>query len=126
VAEQDVVEMNRRLSGDLSLNVPLNDESDSVEWQDKLVEQGSDQETLLADGEEAETRRRALGVALAVLDDRARYIFEARRLIEPPLTLDELAAKMRISRERVRQIEVSAFQKVQRAAHLEYPGRLDH
>jgi RNA polymerase sigma-32 factor len=126
VAEQDVVEMNRRLSGDLSLNVPLNDESDSVEWQDKLVEQGADQETLLADGEEAETRRRALGVALAVLDDRARYIFEARRLIEPPLTLDELAAKLRISRERVRQIEVSAFQKVQRAAHLEYPGRLDH
>jgi RNA polymerase sigma-32 factor len=65
-------------------------------------------------------------VALAVLDDRARYIFEARRLMEPPLTLDELAAKFRISRERVRQIEVSAFQKVQRAAYLAYPGRLDH
>jgi RNA polymerase sigma-32 factor len=126
VAEQDVVEMNRRLSGDLSLNVPLNDESDSVEWQDKLVEQGADQETLLAEGEEAETRRRALGVALTVLEDRARYIFEARRLMEPPLTLDELAAKFRISRERVRQIEVSAFQKVQRAAYQAYPGRLDH
>jgi RNA polymerase sigma-32 factor len=117
VTEQDVVEMNRRLSGDMSLNVPLNDEGGLVEWQDRLVEEGSDQESRLAESEESETRRRALGMALTVLDDRERCIFEARRLMEPPLTLDQLAIEFRISRERVRQIEASAFQKVQRAAH---------
>ena len=117
VTEQDVVEMNRRLSGDVSLNVPLNEEDDSVEWQDRLVEEGSDQESRLAESEESETRRRALGMALTVLDDRERHIFEARRLMDPPLTLDQLAIEFRISRERVRQIEASAFQKVQRAAH---------
>jgi RNA polymerase sigma-32 factor len=117
VTEQDVVEMNRRLSGDVSLNVPLNEEDDSVEWQDRLVEEGSDQESRLAESEESETRRRALGMALTVLDDRERHIFEARRLMDPPLTLDELAIEFRISRERVRQIEATAFQKVQRAVH---------
>jgi RNA polymerase sigma-32 factor len=117
VTEQDVVEMNRRLFGDVSLNVPLNEEDDSLQWQDQLVEEDSDQESRLAESEESETRRRALGMALTVLDDRERHIFEARRLFDPPLTLDELAIKFRISRERVRQIEASAFQKVQRAVH---------
>ena len=118
VTEQDVVEMNRRLSGDISLNVPLNEEDGSVEGQDRLVEEGSDQETRLAENDESETRRRALGEALTVLDDRERHIFEARRLMDPPLTLDDLAIEFCISREWVRQIELSAFEKVQRAAHV--------
>ena len=117
VTERDVVEMNRRLGGDKSLNVPLNEDDDSVEWQDRLVEEGSDQESHLAETEEYETRRVTLGVALTVLDDRERHIFEARRLVDPPLTLERLAMKFRISRERVRQIETRAFKKVQRAAH---------
>jgi RNA polymerase sigma-32 factor len=126
VTEQDIVEMNGRMSGDLSLNVPLNEEDHSVQWQDRLVEEGSDQESHLAESEESETRRRALGVALTVLDDRERHILEARRLIEPPLTLDELAIEFRISRERVRQIEASAFQKVQRATHVACERRWHH
>jgi RNA polymerase sigma-32 factor len=123
VSEQDVVEMNRRMSGDVSLNMPVNDDDDSVEWQDRLVEDGSNQESRLAESEESETRRRALGVALTVLDDRERHIFEARWLMDAPLTLDELAIEFRISPERVRQIEARAFEKVQRAAHLACKGK---
>jgi len=117
VTEQDVVEMNRRLSGDVSLNIPVNGEGNSVEWQDRLVDDVSNQESRLAENQEKDTRRRALGAALMVLNDRERSIFEARRLVEPPRSLDELAVEFRISRERVRQIEAIAFQKVQRAAH---------
>jgi RNA polymerase sigma-32 factor len=117
VAERDVVEMNRRLSGDLSLNTPLDVDGDAIEWQDRLVDDGSDQETRFAESEESETRRRALGLALTTLDKRERYIFEARRLIEPPLSLAELAIKFRVSRERVRQIETRAFKRVQEAVH---------
>jgi RNA polymerase sigma-32 factor len=116
VTEQDVVEMNRRLSGDFSLNAPLNEDENSAEWQDRLVEEGSDQESLLAESEEYEARKTALGLALKVLDGRERHIFEARRLVDPPLTLERLAVKFRISGERVRQIETRAFKKVQRAA----------
>jgi RNA polymerase sigma-32 factor len=118
VTEQEVVDMNRRLTGDVSLNVPLNEDGNSVAWQDRLADEASDQETRLAESEEAQTRRSALGVALRVLDDRERHIFEGRRLNEPPSTLDELAIELRISRERVRQIEASAFQKVQKAVHV--------
>jgi RNA polymerase sigma-32 factor len=118
VTEQEIVEMNGRMSGDLSLNMPLNEDDHSVEWQDRLVDEGSDQESCLAESEESETRRRALGVALTVLGGRERHIFEARRLTDPPLTLDELAIRFRISRERVRQIEAIAFQKVRRATHV--------
>jgi RNA polymerase sigma-32 factor len=118
VTEQEVVDMNRRLTGDVSLNVPLNEDGNSVAWQDRLADEASDQETRLAESEEAQTRRSALGVALGVLDERERHIFEARRLSEPPSTLDELAIEFRISRERVRQIEASAFQKVQKAVHV--------
>ena len=114
VTEKDVIEMNRRLGGDVSLNAPLNEDGDSVEWQDRLADEASDQEALLAESEESENRRRALGVALRVLDGRERRIFEARRLIEPPRSLDELAIECHISRERVRQIETTAFQKVQK------------
>jgi RNA polymerase sigma-32 factor len=117
VAEQDVVEMNRRLSGDVSLNAPLNEDDDSAQWQDLLAQEGFDQESHLADSKEYEARKAALCLALEVLDERERHIFEARRLVDPPLTLERLAMKFRISRERVRQIETRAFRKVQRAAH---------
>jgi len=118
VAERDVVEMNRRISRDVSLNVPMNQEGDSVEWQDTLAEEGANQETSLAETEESETRRRALCVALTVLNDRERRIFEGRRLMDPPLTLDDPAVECCISRERVQQIEAMAFQKVRRATHV--------
>jgi len=118
VTERDVVEMNRRLGGDVSLNAQLRDDGDSDEWQDWLVEEGSDQEAQLADGEQSENRRKALGEALSVLNKRERRIFEARRLAEDPMTLHDLAAEFGISRERVRQIEARAFQKIQRAVQI--------
>ncbi|WP_298355422.1 RNA polymerase sigma factor RpoH [Rhodoblastus sp.] len=115
VSQQEVVEMNRRLSGDASLNAPLREEGDG-EWQDWLVDESSDQESILAESEETENRRAALAQALGVLNPRERRIFEARRLAEDPVTLEELSTEFGISRERVRQIEVRAFEKVQQAA----------
>src|SRR5712671_5241860 len=115
VAEQDVVDMNRRLSGDVSLNAPIRDDGDSGEWQDWLVDEVSDQESRLAESEQLENRKKALGEALSVLGQRERRIFEARRLADDPVTLEDLAAEFGVSRERVRQIEVRAFEKVQRA-----------
>ena len=115
VTEQDVVDMNRRLGGDVSLNAPIREDGDSGEWQDWLVDDVSDQETRLAEDEESQNRRKALGDALSVLNDRERRIFEARRLADDPITLEDLAAEFGVSRERVRQIEVSAFEKVQNA-----------
>jgi RNA polymerase sigma-32 factor len=115
VTERDVVDMNRRLGGDVSLNAPIREDGDSGEWQDWLVDDVSDQETRLAESEESDNRRKALGDALSVLNDRERRIFEARRLADDPITLEDLAAEFGVSRERVRQIEVRAFQKVQRA-----------
>ena len=110
-----MVDMNRRLRGDLSLNAPTRQEGDSGEWQDWLVDEISDQETRLAESEESDNRRKALGEALTVLTDRERRIFEARRLADDPITLEDLASEFGISRERVRQIEVRAFEKVQKA-----------
>jgi RNA polymerase sigma-32 factor len=116
VTEQDVVDMNRRLGGDVSLNAPIREDGDSGEWQDWLVDDVStDQETRLAETEESDNRRKALGEALSVLNERERRIFEARRLADDPVTLEDLAAEFGVSRERVRQIEVRAFEKVQRA-----------
>jgi RNA polymerase sigma-32 factor len=115
VTEQDVVDMNRRLGGDVSLNTPTREEGDSGEWQDWLVDEISDQETRLAESEESHNRRKVLGDALTVLTDRERRIFEARRLADDPITLEDLASEFGISRERVRQIEVRAFEKVQKA-----------
>jgi len=115
VTEQDVVDMNRRLGGDVSLNAPIRDDGDSGEWQDWLVDEVSDQEERLVADEESDNRRKALGEALSVLNDRERRIFEARRLADDAITLEELAAEFGVSRERVRQIEVRAFEKVQRA-----------
>jgi RNA polymerase sigma-32 factor len=116
VTEQDVVEMNRRLGGDVSLNAQIREgDGDSDEWQDRLVDEAPDQETQLAESEESDNRRKALGEALSVLNNRERHIFEARRLADEPFTLEQLAAEFNISRERVRQIETHAFQKVQKA-----------
>jgi RNA polymerase sigma-32 factor len=115
VTEQDVVDMNRRLGGDVSLNSPIREEGDSGEWQDWLVDDSISQETRLAESEEADNRRKALGEALSVLNERERRIFEARRLADEPITLEELADEFGVSRERVRQIEVRAFEKVQKA-----------
>jgi len=114
VTEWDVVDMNRRLGGDVSLNAPIGDERNEGEWQDSLVDEVTDQETRLAESEEADNRRQALGEALSVLNERERRIFEARRLADEPIILEELAAEFGISRERVRQIEVCAFEKVQK------------
>jgi RNA polymerase sigma-32 factor len=115
VTEQDVVEMNRRLGGDASLNAPIRDDGDSGEWQDWLADNSESQETVMAEHEELDNRRQALSSALEVLNDRERRIFEARRLADDPVTLEELAEEFGVSRERVRQIEVRAFEKVQKA-----------
>src|SRR5215831_19371516 len=117
VTEQDVVDMNRRLGGDVSLNRQIRD-GDSDEWQDWLVDESSNQESRLAGREESQNRKKALGQALSVLNGRERRIFEARQLADDPITLHELAAEFGVSRERVRQIEGRAFQKVQRAAQI--------
>jgi len=115
VSETEVVSMNRRLSGDTSLNAPMRQEADSGEWQDWLVDETETQETVLANQEELEMRRGLLRDALDVLNDREKRIFEARRLSESPITLEELSEEFGVSRERVRQIEVRAFEKVQKA-----------
>jgi len=107
--------MNRRLGGDVSLNAPIRDDGDSGEWQDWLVDESSSQEARLVASEESDNRRQALGEALSVLNERERRIFEARRLVDEPITLEELADEFGVSRERVRQIEVRAFEKVQKA-----------
>jgi RNA polymerase sigma-32 factor len=115
VTEQDVIDMNRRLGGDASLNAPIREDGDSGEWQDWLADDSASQESILAESEELDNRRKALAGALGVLNERERRIFEARRLAEDPITLEELAEEFGVSRERVRQIEVRAFEKVQKA-----------
>jgi RNA polymerase sigma-32 factor len=115
VAEQEVIDMNRRLSGDVSLSAPIGDDDDSGAWQDWLPDEAPSQEGILADRQEAANRRKALAQALTVLDERERRILEARRLTEEPIRLKQLADEFGVSRERVRQIEVSAFQKIRKA-----------
>jgi RNA polymerase sigma-32 factor len=115
VTEQDVIDMNRRLGGDASLNAPIRDDGEAGEWQDWLVDTAPSQEALMADHEEYDHRREALNGAIGVLNPRERRIFEARRLADEPMTLEDLAAEFGVSRERVRQIEVRAFEKVQSA-----------
>jgi len=114
VTEQDVVDMNRRLGGDASLNAPLREEGEG-EWQDWLVDGSASQEAVLAEEEEGQNRLSALRSALSVLNPRERRIFEARRLSDDPITLEDLSTEFGVSRERVRQIEVRAFEKVQEA-----------
>ena len=114
VSEEEVVSMNRRLSGDASLNAPIRaTEGESGEWQDWLVDDSESAEAMLIEQDELDNRRSMLEGALAVLNDRERRIFEARRLSDEPLTLEDLSSEFDISRERVRQIEVRAFEKVQ-------------
>jgi RNA polymerase sigma-32 factor len=116
VSEEEVVSMNRRLSGDASLNAPIRaTEGDSGEWQDWLADDSDTQETILAEQDELDQRRTMLREAMGVLDKRERRIFEARRLSEDPLTLEQLSEEFGVSRERVRQLEVRAFEKVQKA-----------
>jgi RNA polymerase sigma-32 factor len=128
VARKEVVDMNRRLGGDASLNAPLREEGEG-EWQDCLVDDSASQETVLADREESDARLDALKKALRVLNARERRIFEARRLAEEPITVAELAEEFGVSGERVRQIDVSAFEKVRkvvknRIAAMESPRPL--
>src|SRR5712675_1022056 len=125
VTEQDVIDVNGWFSGDASLNAPIRPDSDSGEWLDWLVDEGASQETTLAASDELDNRRKAL----AVLNDRERRIFEARRLAEDPITLAELADEFGASRERVRQIDANSFEKVQKAvknriAAIETPSPL--
>ena len=116
VNEQEVIEMNRRLGGDASLNSPIRaDGEGDGEWQDWLVDDSDTQENRLVEEEETKNRRDALKDALGVLNERERRIFVARRLAEDPVTLEELSEEFGVSRERVRQIEVRAFEKVQKA-----------
>jgi RNA polymerase sigma-32 factor len=115
VTETDVIYMNRRLGGDASLNAAIREDGDFGEWQDWLVDESPDQETTLAASEEFDNRRKMLSDALTVLNARERRIFAARRLAEEQITLAGLADEFGVSRERVRQIEVSAFEKVQKA-----------
>jgi len=115
VPEEDVVSMNRRLGGDASLNAPIRAESESGEWQDWLVDDTPTQEDRLVEDEELQRRKSYLSSALSVLNDRERRVFEQRRLAEEPATLEELSAEFGVSRERIRQIEVRAFEKVQKA-----------
>jgi RNA polymerase sigma-32 factor len=114
VSEKDVIDMNRRMSGDASLNSPLREQSEG-EWQDWLVDGAASQEHTLAEREETGNRLAVLRNALGVLNPRERRIFEARRLADEPMTLEALSDEFDISRERVRQIEVRAFEKIQSA-----------
>jgi RNA polymerase sigma-32 factor len=115
VTKQDVIDMNRWLSGDASLNAPIRKESDAGEWQDWLADDSASQETMLAARDEFDNRRKALASALCVLSNRERRIFEARRLAEEPIKLADLAAEFGVSRERVRQIDMSSLEKVRKA-----------
>jgi RNA polymerase sigma-32 factor len=114
--------MNRRLGGDASLNAPLREEGEG-EWQDWLVDDSSNQESILAEEEEGQNRLAALRDALSVLNARERRIFEARRLADDPITLEDLSTEFGVSRERVRQIEVRAFEKIQAAVKKNLAAR---
>jgi len=115
VSETDVVSMNRRLGGDSSLNAPVRADTEAGEWQDWLVDDAPSQEDQLAETQELDQRRSYLSDALSSLNDRERRIFEARRLTDSPITLEDLSTEFGVSRERIRQIEVRAFEKVQKA-----------
>ena len=123
VPEQDVVNMNRRLAApDHSLNAPLRLDGEG-EWQDWLVDDNDNQEETLAQSEEFSGRQALLANAMKSLNERERHILTERRLKEEPATLEELSHVYNISRERVRQIEVRAFEKVQNAMKAEVATR---
>ena len=116
VTSQDVIDMNRRLGGDKSINVPVHDDGDAAEWQDYLVDQSPSPEAIVVEQDERERQRKALIAAIDVLDGRERSIFEARFLADEPPTLEEISTEFKVSRERIRQIEARAFEKVRKAA----------
>jgi RNA polymerase sigma-32 factor len=118
VSEADVVSMNRRLGGDASLNAPVRNDTEAGEWQDWLADDQPTQEETLGEEQEFDQRKSYLTSALSTLNDRERRIFEARRLAEQPATLEDLSTEFGVSRERIRQIEVRAFEKVQKAVQL--------
>ena len=123
VPEQDVVSMNRRLAApDNSLNAPVRADSEG-EWQDWLVDESESQESELADREELTGRKALLAGALKTLNERERHILIERRLKDNPTTLEELSQQYNISRERVRQIEVRAFEKLQKAMKTQVAER---
>ncbi|WP_050421168.1 RNA polymerase sigma factor RpoH [Bradyrhizobium tropiciagri] len=117
VAPPEVIEMDRRLRGDISLNVPISDEETTEEWQDRLVDSSPDPERQLIDADDYGRREAALSEALEMLSARERAILEARMLADQPKTLDELARQFRVSRERIRQVEQRAFQRLRDAVH---------
>jgi len=116
VTNQDVVDMNRRLGGDRSINAPLHEDGEAGEWGDYLVDQCPSPEAIVVEQDEKDHRHKALITAIDVLDERERRIFEARRLVDEPVTLEGLAAQFKVSSERIRQIETRAFEKVRKAA----------
>lgn len=116
VTDQDVVDMNGRLAGDTSLNAPVREGEQLSEWQDYLVDESPSPETIVLNHDEMDHRQQALARAIGVLDHRERRIFEARHLIDDPPTLEDLALEFNVSRERIRQIEVRAYEKVRIAA----------
>jgi RNA polymerase sigma-32 factor len=116
VTDQDVIDMNRRLGGDKSINAPLHEDGVTGEWQDRLVDQSPSPEAVVIEQDDKEYQHNALIAAIDVLDNRERRIFEARHLVDEPLTLETLAEKFNVSRERIRQIEARAFEKVRKAA----------
>ena len=118
VGAQDVVEMNRRIGGDISLNLPISNEQHTGEYQDWLVDERPNQEQQLAENDEFELCFEALRQALSTLGDRERNVLEMRRLADEPVSLEVLATTFRVSRERVRQIEAQVFEKVCKAARL--------
>ncbi len=116
VPEQDVVSMNRRLGGDASLNAPLSRDGEAGgEWQDWLVDDAETPDVAYEQSEEQDMRSKLLHQAMNGLNERERRVFEARRLSEDPLTLEDLSQEFDVSRERIRQIEVKAYEKVEKA-----------
>jgi RNA polymerase sigma-32 factor len=116
VSHQEVIDMNRRLGGDKSINAPIRDDGETGEWQDYLVDQSPSPEAIVVEQDERDRRRKALIAAIDVLNGRERDIFEARFLADEPPTLEDLSARFKVSRERIRQIEARAFEKVRKAA----------
>ena len=116
VPEEDVISMNRRLGGDSSLNAPLSRDTDGGgEWQDWLVDEEDTPDVAYEQSEEHEMRSKLLHQAMNGLNERERRIFEARRMSDEPMTLEDLSQEFNVSRERIRQIEVKAYEKVEKA-----------
>ena len=116
VTTRDVIEMDSRLAGDLSLNTPVGDDEGTMDWEATLVDSAPDAESLVIEHDEKSRQARALHAAMEVLTERERRVFEGRHLSEPPTTLEQLGRELAVSSERIRQIEARAFAKVRRAA----------